>query len=183
MGTMTDETFADLFDRHAGLIRRVASVYCRDAAAREDVAQEIALQAWRSRHRYDGRCKESTWLYRIAVNVAISHHRKERRRPERGLPLDEQTLAAPEAGAGAGAGTGAGEDARLLLRCIRELEPLDRALVLLYLDGNDHAAIAEVLGISASNVGTKLHRLKARMRAAFERYARPTPKESTDGTR
>ena len=100
MGTMTDETFADLLDRHAGLIRRVASVYCRDAAAREDVVQEIALQAWRSRHRYDGRCKESTWLYRIAVNVAISHHRRERRQPERGVPLDEQAIAAPEAEAG-----------------------------------------------------------------------------------
>ena len=175
MGTMTDETFADLLDRHAGLIRRVASVYCRDATAREDVAQEIALQAWRSRHRFDGRCKESTWLYRIAVNVAISHHRRERRRPERGVPLDEQSLAAPEAVAG--------EDVRLLLRCVQELEPLDRALVLLYLDGNDHAAIAEVLGISASNVGTKLHRIKARLRAAFERHARPTPKENSDGTR
>ena len=175
MGTLTDETFADLLDRHAGLIRRVASVYCRDAAAREDVVQEIALQAWRSRHRFDGRCKESTWLYRIAVNVAISHHRRERRRPERGVPLDEQSIAAPEAGAG--------EDVHLLLRCVQELEPLDRALVLLYLDGNDHAAIAEVLGISASNVGTKLHRIKARLRAAFERHARPTPKENTDGTR
>ena len=172
---MTDETFADLLDRHAGLIRRVASVYCRDAAAREDIVQEIALQAWRSRHRFDGRCKESTWLYRIAVNVAISHHRRERRRPERGLPLDEQALAAPEAVAD--------EDVRLLLRCVQELEPLDRALVLLYLDGSDHAAIAEVLGISASNVGTKLHRIKARLRAAFERHARPTPKENTDGTR
>ncbi len=174
MGTMTDQTFADLLDRHAGLIRRVASVYCRDAAAREDVVQEIALQAWLSRHRYDGRCKESTWLYRIAVNVAI-HHRRERRQPERGAPLDEQSITAPEADAG--------EDVRLLLRCVRELEPLDRALVLLYLDGNDHAAIAEVLGISASNVGTKLHRIKARLRAAFERYARPTPKENSDGTR
>lgn len=172
---MTDETFADLFDRHAGLIRRVASVYCRDAAAREDVVQEIALQAWLSRHRYDGRCKESTWLYRIAVNVAISHHRRERRRPERGAPLDEQSIAAPEAESG--------EEIALLLRCVRELEPLDRALVLLYLDGNDHAAIAEVLGISASNVGTKLHRIKTRLRAAFERHARPIPKENTDGTR
>ena len=142
---MTDETFADLLDRHAGLIRRVASVYCRDAAAREDVVQEIALQAWLSRHRYDGRCKESTWLYRIAVNVAISHHRKERRRPEHGVPLDEHAIAAPEAGAG--------EDVRLLLRCVQELEPLDRALVLLYLDGNDHAAIADVLGISDFQCG------------------------------
>ena len=76
---MDPQTFTDLFRRHAGLIHKIAYAYCRDATDREDVVQEIAVQIWRSWHRYDGSFKESTWIYRIALNVAISFHRRERR--------------------------------------------------------------------------------------------------------
>ena len=75
------------------------------------------------------------------------------------------------------------EDVRLLLRCIDDLGALDKALVLLYLDGNDHASIAEVLGISVSNVGTKLFRIKDRLRVAFEERARSDPKERPHAAR
>src|SRR5262249_29526801 len=131
--------FTDLVRRHAGLIHRVAYAYCRDAADREDVVQEIAVQLWRSRERYDERFRETTWIYRIALNVAISFHRRERRHRERKLPLEELPLAVAEPAE-------PGEDVQLLLRCIDDLSALERALVLLYLDGNDHASIAEVLG-------------------------------------
>ena len=168
----------DLIRRHAGLIHRIAYGYCRDATDREEVVQEVALQLWRSRHRYDERRKETTWVYRIALNVAISFQRRERRHREGRLPIDAHAItlaAAPE--------VEAGEDVQLLMRCIDELGALDKALALLYLDGNDHASIADVLGISVSNVGTKLHRIKDRLRVSFEERARTNPKEKPHAAR
>ncbi len=151
----------ELIRRHARLIHKIAYAYCRNATDREDVVQEIAVQLWRARDRYDERYRQTTWIYRIALNVAISFYRRERRHVERGLPIEEGALVAV-------APVEPGEDVRLLLRCIDSLGALEKALVLLYLDGNDHASIAEVLGISVSNVGTKLGRIKDKLRAAFE---------------
>lgn len=152
--------FTDLIRRHAGLIHKIAYAYCRDATDREDVVQEIAVALWRARERYDERYRQTTWIYRIALNVAISFYRRERRHRDRGQPLEESALVvvAPVEPA---------DDVRRLLAGIEGLGALEKALVLLYLDGNDHAEIAEVLGISVSNVGTKLGRIKERLRAAL----------------
>lgn len=141
----------ELLRRHAGLIHKVAYAYCRDAAARDDLVQEIAVQLWRARDRYDPSYRESTWVYRIALNVAISFFRRERRHELD--PLDD-TATAPEPN----------RELAHLRALVDELDPLDRALVVLYLDGNDHAAIAEILGIGTSNVGTKLGRIKDQLR-------------------
>jgi len=164
---MEASQFTELLRRHAGLIHRVAQAYCRAAADREDVVQEIAVQLWRSRERYDERFEQTTWIYRIALNVAISFQRRERRHREGRLSSDGPliTIAAPSE-------VEPGEDVQLLLRCIEDLNALDKALVLLYLDGNEHAVIADVLGLSVSNVGTKLLRIKDRLRVAFEERAR-----------
>ena len=157
----------DLLRRHEALIRRVASAFGRDASDREEIAQEALVQLWRSAARFDGRCRESTWVYRIALNVAISFGRRERRHRERRELLDEsETPAAsvPRDEPGAKVAT--------LLEAVATLEPFDKALVLLHLDGNDHATIGDVLRITTSNVGTKLQRLRARLRATIERLAR-----------
>lgn len=162
---MEAQQFTDLIRRHAGLIHKIAYAYCRDVADREDVLQEVALQLWRSLDRYDERYKETTWVYRIALNVAISFYRRERRHREGHLPLEAHAITI------AAACVEPSEEVQLLLRCIDDLGALDKALVLLYLDGNDHASIAEVLGISESNVGTKLLRIKIKLRVAFNQRA------------
>src|SRR5262245_24397327 len=161
---MNDAQFSGLVRRNAGLIHKIANAYCRDAADREDVIQEIAAQLWRSKDRYDDRYRETTWIYRIALNVAISFHRRERRHREGRVPLDSPaiTIAAADE---------PGEGVRALLRLIDQLGPFERALVMLHLDGNDHGSIADVLGISVSNVGTKLGRIKDKLRVAMERRA------------
>jgi RNA polymerase sigma-70 factor (ECF subfamily) len=168
----------DLLQRNARLIHKVAYAYCREASDREEVVQEIAVQLWRSRGAYDPTRKESTWIYRIALNVAISFQRRERRHHERRLDDDVRaiTIAAPVEAEPS-------EEVVLLLDCIDELSALDKALVLLHLDGNDHASIADVLGISVSNVGTKLARIKDRLRVALERRARPRPTEEPHAAR
>src|SRR5688572_10961936 len=159
---------AALLRRNAGLIHKVAYAYCREPADREEVVQEVALQLWRSRERYDQRRAESTWVYRIALNVAISFQRRERRHRQGRVGLEEHAVTIAAASEPARE-TEPSEEVQLLLRCIDDLGALEKALVLLYLDGNDHASIAEVLGISVSNVGTKLGRIKDRLRDAFER--------------
>src|SRR5262245_38661349 len=89
--------FTDLARRHAGLIHRAAYAYCRDATDREDVVQEILAQLWRSRERYDERYRQTTWIYRIALNIAISFHRRERRHRERRAMVEGDALARPDA--------------------------------------------------------------------------------------
>ena len=175
---METSQFSDLMRRHAGLIHKIAYAYCRNAADREDLVQEIAVQLWRSRHRYDAQFKESTWIYRIALNVAISFHRRERRHHVRRLPFEAQVFEVATT-----TPTEPSENAQLLLRCVDELGALDKALVLLWLDGNDHATTADVLGISVANVGTKLGRIKERLRVAFERRTRSSATEEPHGTR
>lgn len=176
---MDASDFTALLRRHAGLIHKIAYAYCRHAADRDDLVQEVAVQLWRSRERYDRRHRETTWIYRIALNVAISFYRRERRHRERAEPLDDHAITLA-----AGGDAGESHDQLpLLLRYLDDLGPLDRALVLLYLDGNDHAAIAEVLGISASNVGTKIGRIKERLRLAFEERARAVRNKESHGSR
>jgi RNA polymerase sigma-70 factor (ECF subfamily) len=173
---MDSTEFTALIRRHAGLIHKIALAYCRNATDREDVVQEIAVQLWRSRDRYDPRFRETTWIYRIALNVAISFHRRERRHRDRATPVDEHVIVVEP--------VEPSDEVQRLLRCIDDLGALDRALVVLYLEGHDHASIAEILGISVSNVGTKIGRIKVRLRTALEDRARANlPEEESHGTR
>lgn len=151
-------TFEALLQTHRKIVFKVAAVYARGEEDRRDLAQEILLQVWRSFAGYDAARPFSTWMYRVALNVGLSHARRQR---ERTQPLDE-TLIDTLAG-----GTPINEpDERLseLARAIGMLEPLDRALMMLYLDEQPYAEIAAVLGIGESNVGTRLARLKQRLR-------------------
>jgi RNA polymerase sigma-70 factor (ECF subfamily) len=161
-----EDRFAALLHEHRGIPWKVAASYASEAADRADLAQEIALQAWRSFARYDAAQRFSTWLYRVALNVAISHLRRESRRARHIVPADEQVLQMA-------AEPPAETDERIaqLHAFIRELGEMDRALVLLYLDGTPHEGIAEVLGVSRSNVGTRLGRIKERLRRDFARIA------------
>lgn len=154
------ERFLTLLDEHKKILYKVAASYCRNPEDRRDLEQEIVTQLWRSFDRYDEGYKFSTWMYRIALNVAISFSRSETRRSRRTVPAGESILeivdtreaAEPDA------------DLQILRRLIAQLDELDRALILLYLDGNRYDTIAEILGISETNVGTKIGRIKQRLR-------------------
>lgn len=163
----TDEArFLALLQEHRAILYKVAFGYCRDRDDRADLVQEMAIQLWRSFERYDGRVKFSTWAYRVAMNVAISHFRGEGRRVRDTLPLDALAgeLAADDPLAGA-----AGDNMRLLRRLIDGLDELNRALVLLYLEGHTADEIAEITGISPGNVTTRMNRVKNELQRGFER--------------
>ncbi len=157
-------TFAEAIAPHRRLIARIATSYARGEQDRLDLAQDILLQLWRAWPRFDPtRAKLTTWMYRIALNVAISALRRPAAaQAARMTPLDdgghEPALAVEPAATE--------RDDRLaqLHAAIATLAPLDRALVILHLEDNSHARIAEVLGLGESNVATRLSRLRAVLR-------------------
>jgi RNA polymerase sigma-70 factor (ECF subfamily) len=157
--------FETLLDEHRKIVFKVARVYARGQEDRNDLAQEIAAHLWRSFPGYDDTRRFSTWMYRIALNVGISHARREIGRIARFEPLDDAFAGrVPEYMAG----DEPDERLRELWIAIDALEPLDRALVMLYLDERSYAEIAEVIGISETNVATKLSRIKQRLRKRMD---------------
>jgi RNA polymerase sigma factor (sigma-70 family) len=159
--TASRDAFVLLLQRHRGIMFKVANSYCRSAEDRADLTQEIAAQLWRAWPAYDPARSVTTWMYRVALNVAISHLRSTGQRHGHAVPLDEDAhdLADPNT-----ADHEAEQQLRLLQRFIARQAPLDRALLLLYLDERPQREIAEILGISETNVSTKIGRLKQRIR-------------------
>jgi RNA polymerase sigma factor (sigma-70 family) len=150
--------FQTLVDEHKKILYKVCNSYCRNRDDREDLAQEIIVQLWRSFGGFDERYRFSTWMYRIALNVAISFYRRESTKARHVLSDNERVLEAVDERAKPP------DDIQLLYQVIDGLDPLNKALMLLYLDGNSYAEVAEVLGISETNVATKISRLKKTMK-------------------
>lgn len=152
------ERFQAAMEENKKILFKVCNSYCRNRDDRDDLAQEIVVQLWRSFEGFDGRCRFSTWMYRIALNVAISFYRRETTRERYVMSSNEHVLEAIDLSGQQP------EELRTLYELIERLDPLNKALVLLYLDGNNYAEMAEVLGISETNVATKISRLKTEMR-------------------
>jgi RNA polymerase sigma factor (sigma-70 family) len=153
--------FQNRLEQHKKILYKVCNAYCKDRDSREDLAQEITFQLWRSFGKFDGRCQFSTWMYRIALNVAISFYRREGART-RHVISDERRLLEWVVESDREP-----EEVRLLYEFIEELNPLSKALILLYLDGNTYAEIADIVGITETNVATKISRLKSKMKQEF----------------
>lgn len=161
MAADAQREFGQLLERHRGIVLKVAGSYSRHPEDRADLAQEIAAQLWRAWPGYDPQRTFSTWMYRIALNVAISHVRDQALRDRHVVALDEDLhdLADPHA-----ADPELERQMHALHRFVQRQKPLDRALLLLYLDDRKQREIAEILGLSETNVATKIGRLKQRLR-------------------
>lgn len=154
--------FQEIINQHKGILFKVARLYCRDEEDRQDLLQEMMIQIWQSLHKYSDQYKISTWLYRISLNVAISYFRKSSKREQRYTSLTEKTaLIALE-------DKSENESQLLLLeQFISELKEIDKALMILYLEDKSHTEIAGILGMSVSNVGTKIGRIKEKLKSRF----------------
>jgi RNA polymerase sigma-70 factor (ECF subfamily) len=157
----TDASREALFKRwleeHTGLVFKVARAFAPSDADRADLVQEILLQLWRSLPRFEGKAKESTWIYRVALNTALAWHRSENKHRTAQSPLTAvEELPEPDDPVGR-------EREELVARlyaAVRRLPKVDAALVLLYLDDLSYREMAEVLGLSETNVGVKLNRAR-----------------------
>jgi len=162
MHDLDRQQFENLLQSHQGIVFKVANTYCWHADDRADLVQEIAAQLWRAWPRYDPSRTFTTWMYRVALNVAISYVRRAVRHREMSVPLDERVHDMPD---GSVPDPVLQDRLQRLQAFIERQPPLDRALLLLYLEDKNQREIAEILGITQTNVSTKISRLKQKIRA------------------
>ena len=153
---MDKEKFITVVKDHQNLIFKICYSYCSNSDNRKDLQQEILMQLWNSFTKFDGRVKLSTWIYRIALNTAISYYRNDSKHSEKKVSIDASVISlsdfeyVPDQD----------QNIAILYEFIGNLNPMDKALILLYLDDNKYKDIAEILGISETNVATKISRIK-----------------------
>ena len=160
----TDRTeIAHLIEKHRRLIYKVANSYCSNVHEQEDLIQEIIFQIIKGYENFDHKIKVTTWMYKVAFNVSISHYRKIKTRQKYMIPMPEKLIRVDETESNE-----TDESIRQLRIYIEELQPLNKAILVMYLDGNSHAEISQAIGISFSNVGTKINRIKKQIKKKFK---------------
>jgi RNA polymerase sigma-70 factor, ECF subfamily len=154
--TERDRIFSDWLSGHKGILFKVVHAYAFEHADRQDLFQEITIQVWRSVDAFRGDSSVPTWMYRVALNTAIAWTRKEGRHHRGKEPFDglEGLLTSASAD---------GSDPRVewLYRQIAQLKDVDRSVALLLLDGFSYKDIAAIVGLTESNVGVKINRIKS----------------------
>ncbi len=152
------ETFLAAIESNEGLLFKIASVYTNEVEDRNDLVQEIIYQLWKSFDTYSQKSGLSTWMYRVAMNVAI-HHLKAAKKRVQTVPIEDQFLNFKDMDK-----SDEEERWKLLKQYVDSLNLLEKGIVILYLEDKSYEEIAEIIGISASNVGTKLSRIKGKLR-------------------
>ncbi len=152
-----EKEFTQLVNDHRALIFKVCNLYCADYESRADLFQEIVLQLWKSFPGFRRESAGSTWIYRVALNTAISNFRKESRKPERrSISLEEVEI--PDMTV-----TDDRDRTSALTLAITKLTEIEKAIIMLYLDEKSYDEISEIIGISISNVGVRLNRIKNKL--------------------
>jgi RNA polymerase sigma-70 factor (ECF subfamily) len=148
--------FTDRIDKHQGILFKVSRMYCGDEECQKDLFQEIVLQLWKSYPNFNQQSKFSTWMYRVALNTAIAQFRSSQKEIisfKSVVPTDYPEENEPEKN----------EDTAILYKAIGRLNKAEKSLIILYLDNFKYAEIAEITGISVSNVGVKINRIKSKL--------------------
>jgi len=152
------ETFIAAIKENESLIFKIASIYTNSTDDKNDLIQEIIYQLWKSYDSFNQKSKLSTWMYRVALNVAIYQLKTSKRRVLT-VSLQEQNLNYHEID-----NEGIEEKWKILKQQIDKLNLLDKGIILLYLENKSYDEIAEIIGITTSNVGTKLSRIKEKLK-------------------
>ncbi len=147
---LKENEFLQMINKHTGIIHKILYVYVDDPEDKKDLKQEILLQAWRSVHNFKGNSSFSTWLYRVALNTALTYRKKDKNKQKTSLEnidlVEEKELRS--------------DNADRLLRAIKKLSDIDKTLITLHLEDYSNPEIADIMGLSKNNVGVKLHRIK-----------------------
>ena len=151
------EIFTSLFEENIGIILKISRAYTNTSHDREDLINDIALELWKAFPRFRGQSKLSTWIYRIALNTSLNYKRRKKnlvlfsemnRNKSIASLIDQDD----------------NQNIDTLYSCIDELSEINKAIIILYLDGNSHDEIAEITGISKTNVGTRISRIKEQIK-------------------
>ena len=162
--------FKTVLESNQDRIYRICCCYIRDEDERRDVFQNVLLQLWKNLRAFEGRSAISTWLYRITVNVCLSHLRVTKRRHLLFTEeiVTERSAALPDPSTSE-ASQQTERDVRHLYECIQRLPDLDKTLISLFLEDASTREMAEVVGISEANVRVKLHRIKKSLKQLWEK--------------
>jgi len=165
----SEQEFISLLNQHQKIVYKVCNLYMSRHSEREDLFQEITLQAWKAYESFRGDAKFSTWLYRVALNTAITFFRKEKKMPAIYstdiLPdQSEETYDPIE------------EQVKAMYAAIGELSKVDKAIVMLYLEDYSYNEIGEMMGITANNVAVKMNRIKIKLKEETQKQSPPDQK-------
>ena len=150
------DRFIEILNLHRGLIYKVCNLYCSDPEDRKDLFQEIVLQVWKSLGSFRQQSSLTTWMYRIALNTAITHLRKEKRSP---MQVSLTSIDIPDVDEDGGKE----EMLTELFIAIERLDKIDKSIVLLYLEKKSHEEISEITGLTRSNVAVRFSRIKSKL--------------------
>ena len=160
---MTDnrqkDQFLDILEKNIGIIIKIARAYSKTVSDKEDLINDITLELWKSFERFKGDSKISTWIYRIALNTSMNYKRN--REKNRIFFMDDLKQIENLSWLIEQPGSSHSE---ILYQCIDELNQLNKAIILLYLDGNSHEEISVITGVSKTNVGTRISRIKEQIK-------------------
>lgn len=149
------KAFSELIEKHQAIIHKVTLVYTNGRADREDLFQEICLQLWKSYPNFREDAKFSTWMYRVALNTAISNVRKEKKNLFYEQLRETDSIEEDR--------NDEKEKVKLMYRAISKLNRIDKAIILLWLEEKNYEEIASIMGTSKSNVSVKLVRIKRKL--------------------
>ncbi|MEO9891054.1 RNA polymerase sigma factor [Aurantibacter sp.] len=161
------EQFIKTLDEHKKIIYKIVNSYCQNKEDRKDLEQEIIIQLWNSYDNYNSNYKYTTWMYRIALNVAISFYRKEKKWSLKNDFFNEESIFKIEEDTSEKQ-TELNYHLKLLQEFIHNLNELNKALMLLYLEEKSYEEISEILGITKTNVATKISRIKLKLKKEFK---------------
>jgi len=153
------DAFLNIVTKNQGIIHKVCGVYCDTVVDREDLFQEIVSQLWRSYPSFRNESKVSTWMFKVSLNTAITHFKKNKRRPDRGdlnktiiQIADEHYEDIVE------------DQLKLLHKAIAKLTGIEKSIVLLYLEDKKYEEIADIIGITQNYVRVKMNRIKVKLK-------------------
>lgn len=159
----TSEAFSRLIGDHGGRLRRIARVYAGRDDEDQDLYQEMLFQLWRGLPTFRGDSALGTWVYRVALNTALTWRRKASRRHQVEMPSLEEELHPRTSGA-------PGSEEAILDEFLASLNPVDRSVLILYMEGLTNPQIAEITGTSTGAIAVRIHRIK---QAFKDRYVSP----------
>jgi RNA polymerase sigma-70 factor (ECF subfamily) len=155
-----EEQFVQFITENEGILFKVSALYTNSEDEAQDLRQEMIYQLWRSYDSFKGKSKRTTWMYRVALNTAFVFLKKRKRAvTTSGIEIDEGLLQRTET-----ADDEEESKIRRLYETIKRLNDLERGIIMLYLDGKSHEEIAEIIGFTVTNVGTRIGRVKEKLK-------------------
>ncbi|MDV4102570.1 RNA polymerase subunit sigma-70 [Elizabethkingia anophelis] len=160
---LKEKEFLEKIEKHKGMIFKISKMYLENQEDREDMFQEIILQLWKSYQAFEGKSQFSTWLYRVSLNTAITFLKRDKKRTDKNelhenIDIEDEQNTDKEL------------QTEFLYKAVQELNPIEKALIFLFLEGQNYKQISENMGITEVNARVKLNRTKEKLQQIIKNY-------------